>query len=114
MAVVIPHAFPSPRPGNPKGLIARPFTLFIKLCTQHRNETTIIPYGLDQGWPREIDFDALPNRVKLIRTQLAAIIINPIGSPFYQDAAAEVEASGVLYASGMQAQYWSFDRGYPG
>lgn len=114
MAAVIPHAFPSPRPGNPKGLSARSFTLFVKLCTQHRNETTIIPYGLDQGWPHEINFEALPNRVKLLRAQLAAIVINPVGSPFYQDAEDELKKSGALCASSIQAQYCTFDRGYPG
>ena len=110
----MPHAFPSPRPTNRHGLSMKTFTSFIQICAQHRNETTIIPQGLRQGWPHEIDFDALPRRLKPVRAQLAAIICNPTGSPFYQDAMKELQELGPLVTLSARGQYVTFQKGRPG
>lgn len=50
---------------NPKEAIALPFHMSSKVCSRHRDEAEVIPYGLEQGWPAEgqIDFDLLPRCV---------------------------------------------------
>jgi hypothetical protein len=108
------HAYPSPRPANPSGLAAHSFQLYVNLCAQHRAETTVIPEGLRRGWPTNIDFDALPSRVSLVRARLEAMINDPTGSPFYQDTVNDLMLHGALHISSIMGQYNSFDKSRPG
>lgn len=113
-ATAVAHAIPSPRLSNSKGLSAANFTLYAPLCAQHRNETKIIPEGRREGWPNEINFDALPRRLNAIRPHLAAVLTHPTVSSFYQDAANAFETSGGVSQSSVAGQYATFDKYHPG
>ena len=102
-----PQRLPVPSPPrlrNAKGLATESFILFAGLCDQHRTETTIIPDGLKQGWPREIDFDALPHRLMSVKHCLADVISTPTTSSFYHGVVKDFEELGSIHASSIHGQ----------
>lgn len=107
------HARAQPRVANSKGLIA-PFAIFIGACNQHRDETTVIPEGVAQGWPTNIDFDAIPTRLKAMRPRLLSFIERPNTSTFFQKAMEDVASMGALASVGAQGQLAAFQRSRPG
>ena len=107
------HTFPSPRTTNPNGRSSSSFLYFIQVCNQHRNETTTIPQGLCRGWPREIDFEALPNRICIFKSQLAMIMKDPGSSSFFRDAI-HLQMSSPLFASSIEGQQLIFKKSQPG
>jgi hypothetical protein len=113
-ATAVAHAVPSPRPRNSKGLSAANFALYAPLCAQHQNEMKTIPEGHEEGWPNEIDFDALPRRLNSVKLYLEALVNDPTKSPFYQDVTNELEASGSTSQSSISGQYATFDKCRPG
>ena len=109
----ISYARPQPRSSNSEGLTA-PFATFTTVCNQHRNETTVIPEGVAQGWPMHIEFDALPARLRSLRSRLQLLIENPKKSTFFQDVLKDVASMGALAAVGAQGQLVAFQRTRPG
>ena len=73
-----------------------------------------IPDGLRHGWPRVIDFDILPFRLKLIQPQLETIVDNPSKSPFFRKAHDNIVSSGAVFVSSIQGQLHSFTSSQPG
>lgn len=112
-AVALRHAVPSPRTANPDGWSASSFVSFIEVCNRHRNETTTIPDGLRQGWPSEINFDALPRRLNLLKSQLAAFVKDPASSSFFR-ATSDLDDPGSLHSSSMEGRLLIFKRSQPG
>lgn len=107
------NARPQARIGNSKGLKA-PFATFVGVCNQHRNETTVIPEGVAQGWPTDISFDELPGRLKIMRPRLLRIVEQPNNSPFYREAMENIASMGALAAAGAVGQMNAFERSRPG
>lgn len=62
-----------PRPTNPLGRKA-PFTVFIAVCQRHRFESEILPEAEQKGWPKEIKWTELRERVTKMRKRLKALI----------------------------------------
>jgi hypothetical protein len=55
-------SLPAPTADNPSARSA-PWGQTIGFCTLHKAESTIIPLGLRDGYPNDIDFDNIPSRV---------------------------------------------------
>jgi hypothetical protein len=62
-----------PRPTNPLGRKA-PFTVFIAVCQRHRFESEILPEAEQKGWPKEIEWTELGERVSRMKSRLKALI----------------------------------------
>ena len=62
-----------PRPTNPLGRKA-PFAVFIAVCQRHRFESEILPEAEQKGWPKEIEWAELGERVGKMRKRLKALI----------------------------------------
>jgi hypothetical protein len=107
------RAKPQPRFGNARGLRA-PMKVFIDMCVMHRNETTVIPEGLAQGWPSKIDFDAIPHRLWKLKSKLEKIIDCPASGYFYEMAKTDIEENGILSMSSIQGQFKTFQKTQPG
>ena len=112
-ARIRPRAWPQPRYRNACGLQA-PVEVFIDLCNMHRNETTVIPEGLAQGWPSEIDFDAVPQRLWKLKSKLEKIINHPAGGYFYEMAKTDIKEMGGLAMGSMRGQFAAFQKTQPG
>lgn len=77
-------------------------------------EGTVIPKGVERGWPTEIDFDAIPKRLKRLRSKLYQFVENPKRSKFFRDAMQDVKDIGALAAMSAQGQLAAFERSRPG
>ena len=64
---------PDPRLTNPLGRKA-PFTVFIAVCQRHRFESEILPEAEHKGWPKEIEWTKLGERVGKLRGKLKALV----------------------------------------
>lgn len=73
------------------------FRQTVTLCTMHRAETSIIPLGLREGYPSEINFDELDQRLEhgWIATRLKRVAGKPHLSKFYRRAVREVRSMGL-------------------
>lgn len=56
------HSYNDPRPTNPLGLYAVS-SRFVVVCQRHAFEQTQVPLAEQNGWPREINWDAVGERV---------------------------------------------------
>lgn len=108
-----PKAWPQPRHGNALGLTAE-LEHFMDVCAQHRDEASIIPDGVKQGWPTEIDFDALPERLRAFRRKLQKIVEEPTISQFFRKAMKDVAEMGALASMSSHGQLAAFERARPG
>jgi tRNA(Glu) U13 pseudouridine synthase TruD len=45
-----------------------------EFCRLHRGELKIVPNGIKQNWPTEIDFTILPDRIKMLYAQIESLI----------------------------------------
>ncbi|KZT33098.1 hypothetical protein SISSUDRAFT_1037280 [Sistotremastrum suecicum HHB10207 ss-3] len=71
-----------PRPGNRNGRKA-PLMTYISICQRHRWESKDLPMAVARGWPQEIDFATLPDRVASFSDEISAIMENPWTSSFF-------------------------------
>lgn len=74
----------------------------------------MIPEGVAEGWPTDINFDELPARLRLLRPRLQLLIDNPEKSIFFQDVMRDVASMGALAAVGAQGQLATFQKARPG
>ncbi|KAI6101201.1 RTC4-like domain-containing protein [Pisolithus sp. B1] len=127
---------PDPRPRNPKGLAA-PLTIYISVCQRHRFESHQLPIALERGWPQSINFKNVPMRVKRMKPDLEAIIMDDddddtdndvVGdidedcdtrgprsrSVFWKEVKREVKKQGSRTTVGVKGQFASFEKIQPG
>jgi hypothetical protein len=122
-----------PRPSNPLGRTA-PVSLFVNACQRHRFESESLPRAKEQHWPTEIDFKAVRRRVEALEPELQGVIdglasdpedmedpdvtitVSPLRrrSSFWEEIVAEVRQVGTNAATGVGAQFWSFEKTRPG
>ncbi|BGP33302.1 hypothetical protein JCM10296v2_005098 [Rhodotorula toruloides] len=82
-------------------------------CQRHRNERDVIPEGLANGYPRDIDFDELPKRIsRLLTEHLRSVLMGNTATPFLEPAIERVEAAG--RRRNVIGEYGSFDIEEPG
>jgi hypothetical protein len=106
---------PSPRIGNKLGLVA-PMTRYIEVCQRHEFESVELPKAKENRWPRKIDFEALPKRIKssAMRDRLRKVIKEPILSAFWNEIAADIVAKGARATVSAMGQLATFNRALPG
>lgn len=107
----------APRPSNSGGRDA-PLHLSITLCSVHRAESSTIPAGLAQGWPDDIDFEEIGERMAepKFKGRLRAILLgeNPDRGHFWGEACRHVKAHGLRAANSLQGQMETFEAIQPG
>ncbi|EGU11330.1 Proteophosphoglycan ppg4 [Rhodotorula toruloides ATCC 204091] len=82
-------------------------------CQRHRNEREVIPEGLANGYPRDIDFDELPKRIsRLLTEHLRSVLMGNAATPFLEPAIERVEAAG--RRRNVIGEFGSFDIEEPG
>ncbi|KAF8328450.1 RTC4-like domain-containing protein [Cantharellus anzutake] len=106
-------AWPHKRYTNPEGLKA-PLEAIIDLCNTHRSEASIIPEGIAKGWPSEIDFDAIPNRLWKLKPALQKLIDFPSGWHFFDIAKKDIQQFGAAATNSTRGQFSTFSRTQPG
>lgn len=67
---------PDPRPSNPLGVKA-PMSVFVSACQRHRFESQILPEAERKGWPKEINWKAVAERIFKMKSALKALIDDP-------------------------------------
>ncbi|KAI6167304.1 RTC4-like domain-containing protein [Pisolithus thermaeus] len=125
-----------PRPRNPEGLAA-PLAIYISVCQRHRFESHQLPIALERGWPQTINFKNVPMRVKRMKPDLEAIIMDDddddtdndvVGdidedcdtrgprsrSVFWKEVKREVKKQGSRTTVGVKGQFASFEKIQPG
>ncbi|KAG6374759.1 hypothetical protein JVT61DRAFT_4135 [Boletus reticuloceps] len=121
-----------PRPRN-RGALKAPLTVYISVCQRHRFESHQLPIAIERGWPRTIDFTKVPARVKKMKKELEAILldkddtsdIEDLGtddghgrsrskSVFWREVKKEVKKQGSRAVVGVRGQFASFEKTQPG
>jgi hypothetical protein len=80
LAATAKKSSPDPRLTNPLGRKA-PFTVFIAVCQRHRFESEILPEAEHKGWPKEIEWTKLEERVGRLKGRLK-VLIDDVGDDF--------------------------------
>ncbi|GAA6049335.1 hypothetical protein JCM3770_007294 [Rhodotorula araucariae] len=81
-------------------------------CKMHHNERTVVPEGRARGYPRSIDWDALPKRIdRELSKHLTDVIFGTQLTPFLAKARAAWDAG---EWKSVLSEYGSFDVEEPG
>jgi hypothetical protein len=102
---------PDPMPGHPNHRKVKSFTVTIEYCQRHRVEAKVFPTAHRQGWPFDIDFSRLYDRVLLLHPHIEILLEydNVKKSVFYQDVMATfAPGTSTAAASGAAGQWASF------
>ena len=83
-----------------------PWTRTVEFCALHTAETTVIPLGYRAGYPKEIKFGDIPDRLESdwIRSEMEEIMIDPEVSPYFRKILSDIEKRGKYKWSGMGNQ----------
>ncbi|KAL1733332.1 RTC4-like domain-containing protein [Schizophyllum commune] len=103
---------PAPRPSNPRGRKAQ-LRHFAIVCQRHRFERDVLPDAERKGWPKKIDWSALPSRVRRLRDELQEILeaeIDHGGCVFWKELAKEIKEKGTRAATGVAGQFENFEK----
>ncbi|KIJ65185.1 hypothetical protein HYDPIDRAFT_27905 [Hydnomerulius pinastri MD-312] len=118
------------RPRNCRGLKA-PLATYISVCQRHRFESHQLPIAIERGWPTYINFEKVPDRVKGMKKDLQAIIMDTGDrdeddtsddelkgprdrSVFWREVKKEVKKQGSRTVVGVKGQFASFEKTQPG
>ena len=110
-------AYPDPRPSNPQGLKAS-MSIYVALCKRHRFEAHQIPEAIAKGWPTDIDFGRVRDRVEQLRDSLRRLVKGEGNTRddniYWITVIKEVQKMGSRAASSVKGQFESFQRTQPG
>jgi len=99
-----------PTEENPSHRNAASFTVFISFCVQHRHESSELPHAFASGWPTDVDFSMLFDRVSRKYVELAAVIKND-ANEFFASAKSFFGASGSIHSkNSIHSQFDRFDK----
>ncbi|KAI0339419.1 hypothetical protein BDW22DRAFT_1380615, partial [Trametopsis cervina] len=111
------RSYNDPRVSNPLGLHA-PATVFLNVCHRHRFERHHFPLAQRRGWPMQIDWESLPDRIFALKARLQTIALlthRPRkGSLFWIDVVRSVRKRGSNNLSGIHDQMSNFSKTQPG
>ncbi|KAI9022823.1 RTC4-like domain-containing protein [Phycomyces nitens] len=85
-----------------------------KFCQLHKTELKIKPEGVKNGYPLEIDFDSLPDRIKSLEPELERVITKDTPSTYRDTALQAYEDLGQVKARGTMAVMGRFEHTLPG
>jgi hypothetical protein len=126
---------PEVRSSNPLGLKAS-VGVYVAVCKRHRFESHQVPLANAKGWPTQIDFSVLKDRVEALRDDLEALILNRYPntpsddsddsssngsgihprskSVFWRELIRDVKAKGTRAMASAKGQFANFDKLQPG
>lgn len=105
--------YPDPRPTNPLGLKA-PLLSYVSMCQRHEFEMQLLPKARAAGWPTNIDFAALPERICALRQGMAMVLRDKETSVFWRELKKQIDKQGARKTMGITNQFDSFERSQPG
>lgn len=91
-----------------------PFPQSASYCERHRAEKKLIPMGIRNGWPTEINFQKLPRRIKSHRWYLQRICKREIASDFMDMALKAWAAQGPMKVQSVANELATFHVEQPG
>ncbi|KAF8260688.1 RTC4-like domain-containing protein [Lactarius quietus] len=110
-------AYSDPRPSNPLGLRAS-MGIYVASCKRHRFEAHQIPEAIAKGWPMDIDFGRVRDRVEQLRDNLGKLVKGEGNARdeniYWTTVIMEVQKMGSRAASSVKGQFESFQRTQPG
>lgn len=78
-----------------------PFVESYAFCMFHKAELEIVPAGIEKGYPTEIDFGALPQRIAKFKQRLNSIIEGTTPSQYQELAETAYKFSRRMAATSM-------------
>lgn len=78
--------WPDPSTEYPGHRSATSFTVYSLFCEQHRFEAEHLPRAIRKGWPLEINFHTLYDRIRRLRPELEEIMEEPSESHYFEIA----------------------------
>lgn len=110
-------AYSDPRPTNPRGLKAM-MGIYISSCKRHRFEAHQIPEAIAKGWPTDINFGKVRERVERLADGLARLVRDEGSareeSVYWTIVMMEVRKLGSRAVTGVRGQFESFEKTQPG
>lgn len=70
------------------------WTRTIEFCERHRAESHVFPLGLHSGYPAEMNFTELRQRVKMLKPEIKRMLKTPKNSAFYVLVKRDLEKHG--------------------
>lgn len=109
------YSRPYPRIANKLGLTA-PIERYIEVCQRHEFETVELPKAESKGWPKKIEFKALPRRINSpdLQGRLQNVVANPDLSIFWEEIVMDIQKNGVRSVMSSAGQLATFNRTMPG
>ncbi len=93
-------------------------SVYIASCKRHRFEVHQIPEAVAKGWPTDINFGKVRERVERLAVVLAKLVRDEGNtreeSVYWTTVTAEVRKLGSRAASGVKGQFESFEKTQPG
>ncbi|KAI0299152.1 hypothetical protein BC826DRAFT_1119025 [Russula brevipes] len=92
--------------------------IYVASCKRHRFEAHQIPEAIAKGWPTNIDFGKVRERVERLSGDLAKLVRDEGNaredSVYWTTVMKEVRKLGSRAASGVKGQFESFEKTQPG
>ncbi len=92
--------------------------IYVASCKRHRFEAYQIPEAKAKGWPTDIDFGKVRERVERLTVGLAKLVRDEGNareeSIYWTTVMTEVRKLGSRAASGVKGQFESFEKTQPG
>ena len=106
------NSSPMPVPHNPNG---RTLTVdrFTSLCLDHK-KAMIVEQGEETGWPNNVDFVGLPDRIIAHCHHLVEVIKSPAASFHYKQQLAQVKRTSTHHFESTSGAFSSFEFCQPG
>jgi hypothetical protein len=92
--------------------------IYVASCKRHRFEVHQIPEAIAKGWPTNIDFGKVRERVERLTDDLAKLVRDEGNAReenvYWTTVMKEVRKLGSRAASGVKGQFESFEKTQPG
>jgi hypothetical protein len=92
--------------------------VYVASCKRHRFEVHQIPEAIAKGWPTDIDFGKVRERVERLTVDLTKLVRGEGNareeSIYWKVVMAEVRKLGSRAVSGVRGQFESFEETQPG
>ena len=96
---------PGPHSDNQNHCCTSPAICAAAVCVQHLFENSVLPEGIAAGYPQNIDFKDLPQRIHALKPALDELVEDASPSLFYHFFEAAVSDMGWNRAIGTPGQY---------
>ncbi|KAL2913787.1 hypothetical protein HK105_206666 [Polyrhizophydium stewartii] len=77
----------------------------LRVCRLHASEVSVIPRGIEQGYPAEIDLRRVRERVEAMRSVFVDILRGRVASPFLEATLASFRNLGVWKAQANETRF---------